>query len=87
MILSGMGLLKQSAHPWLPSAHNDEQIFYDKAVASQFIDNFHMGEPLPIGAYFILTFDDVNASLAKHSVRLSCGGKIQIEHCFMILFV
>jgi hypothetical protein len=41
-------------------------------ILGQFVDDFDVGQPLLVGADFVLAFDDVDAFRSQHTIRLSC---------------
>jgi hypothetical protein len=67
MVFSGMALFYNPAYTGLIRPHNHKQIFTDIIMNSQFIDDFNMGKPLPIGAYFVLAFDNKQPVPFQHT--------------------
>ena len=85
MIFPGVNLPDGTAHTGAVVSDDDEQIFGDEAKLLVRLDDLHVGEPLPIGAYFVLTFDDADSAVTKDSVRFLACILVQREHGFMVL--
>ena len=75
MIFAGMSLFQQSAHPRFSSAYNNERVFSNKSIVSQFINDFDMRQSLLIGAYFILAFDYIDTAFTQDSPCLTRWAK------------
>src|SRR5579863_450776 len=67
VIFSGMDLRQHPADAGPVVTHEHKQVFNDKSLFGQRVDDFHVGEPLLVGAHFIGAFDDVDAVLAQHA--------------------
>ena len=85
MIFPGVNLPDRAAHTGAVVPNDDEQIFGDKAKLLVRLDDLHMGEPLPIGAHFVLAFDDADPAVTKDSASLLACILVQSEHGFMVL--
>ena len=82
-----MRLDEHPAHTGPIAANYDEQVFSDIAVALKFIDDLNVCQALAVGAYFILTLDNVDATLAQYPPCVLGGCEIQIQDGLMILLL
>ena len=63
---------------------HDEKIFSYEPQFLICIHDLNMSESLAIGADFILTFDDEDASFSKNAPRFPSSFLIQVYNCLMI---
>jgi hypothetical protein len=60
MVLARVNLLQNAAYAWPTLPKHDEQVFDQEFHLRQLVDDFDMGEPLFVGAHFVLALDNVN---------------------------
>lgn len=78
MILPSMCLLEDTANSWPVFSQEDEQIFDDVTHVGEFIDDFHVREPLPVCAYFVLAFHYQDTRGFQYPERFSRAFEIQL---------
>ncbi|MGO8705487.1 MAG: hypothetical protein ACLQVA_16880 [Candidatus Brocadiia bacterium] len=85
MAFPRVSLLQNPADAGPSVRHDDKQVLSDKTEPRVFVNYFHMGEALDVGADLILALDDINSSWPQHTPRFSGRDKIKIKHRFMVL--
>jgi hypothetical protein len=71
------------ARPIVPK--HDEKIVNLESHRGQLVDDLDVGEPLPVGADFILAFYDQNAAGFQHAKRFPRAAEIQVQHRLVVL--
>jgi protein-tyrosine-phosphatase len=61
VVLAGMNLPDYPANTRTIVAQEDKQVFDDKAILSQLVDQFHVGQALLVRTDLVSAFYDVNA--------------------------
>jgi len=79
-----MDLAEHSAYPWLVLAEHHKEILHHEAHGAQLVDDFHMGQPLLIGANLVLALHNINPLGLQHPVRFRRPFKIKVEDGFVI---
>jgi hypothetical protein len=85
MVLAGMNLFEHTADARFASAHHDKQVFTDEADRRQLVDDFHMCEPLLVGAHFILALHDAQAFRTQDPPGFAGAVKVQVQNSFVVL--
>jgi len=85
MVLACMHLAKNPADPRAIISQDYEQVFNDKAVASELIDNLNVRKALLVCANFISALNDENPLRFQNSLHLVRGAEIQIQNCLVVL--
>jgi hypothetical protein len=75
----------QATHTWFALARDDKQVFGDKTLIMQFIDQFDVRQPLLVCANLILAFNNINAAITQNSPGFFSSCEIQIENRLMVL--
>ena len=73
MVLSRMDLLLHPAHSRSVCSHQHKQVLGVELERDVLVDDFDVGQVLPIGTHFILALDNEGAAIAKHATRLHGG--------------
>jgi hypothetical protein len=64
---------------------HDEKIVNFESHLRQLVDDLDVGEPLPVGADFILAFYDQDAAGFQHTKRFPRAAEIQVQHRLVVL--
>jgi hypothetical protein len=81
-----MALFYDPAHARLIGPHNHKQIFADIIMNGQLIDEFNMGKPLPVRAYFILAFDNKYPFSFQDTKNFPGCLEIKVQYGLMVFF-
>jgi hypothetical protein len=64
VILASVNLPDHPAHPRTVVSQEHKQILHNESILGKFVDNFHVRQPLLVGADLISTLDDVYALIS-----------------------
>jgi len=85
MVFPGVNLPQKAADTGAIHPYHNKQILDDEPGNRKLVDNFDVGQPLLVGADFILAFHDVNPFGPQDAVCLAGPAEIQIQHCLVVL--
>ena len=84
MVFSCVDLFLDSADAGFILANDHEQVLGGEADLLVVVDNFYVSEALAVGAYFVLAFDNHNATWAKDAPCFLAGVGIQGDDCLVV---
>jgi hypothetical protein len=80
-----MHLPEDAANPGPVHANHHKQVLHHKSHPAEFVDDLDVGQPLLVGAHFVLAFYYVDSIWLEDAVGFPCAHEVEVKDRLVIL--